>query len=60
MLTLFKGELSYHEFMREMTHRDMLALRDARIEQLLEEREASKREAEEMRRENARNAILAR
>lgn len=60
MLTLFKGELSYHEFMREMTYRDMLALRDARIEQLLEEREASKREAEEMRRENARNAILAR
>ena len=42
MLTLFKGELSYHEFMREMTYRDMLALRDARIEQLLEEREASK------------------
>ena len=60
MLTLFKGELSYHEFMREMTYRDMLALRDARIEQLLEEREASKREAEEMRRANARNAILAR
>ena len=60
MLALFKGELSYHEFMREMTYRDMLALRDARIEQLLEEREASKREAEEMRRENARNAILAR
>ena len=60
MLTLFKGELSYHEFMREMTYRDMLALRDARIEQLLEEREASRREAEEMRRENTRNAILAR
>jgi len=43
MLALFKGELRYHEFMREMTYSEMLALRDARVKQLLDEQ---KREAD--------------
>lgn len=58
MLTLFKGELSYNEFMRGMTYKEMLALRDARVEQILEERKASEKAAEERMRENTRNAIL--
>ena len=37
MLMLFKGQLRYHEFMREMTYTEMMALRDARIKQLIEE-----------------------
>ena len=41
MLALFKGELSYHEFMREMPYKEMLALRDARVQQLLDEKKAS-------------------
>ena len=59
MLALFKGELSYHEFMREMTYKDMLALRDARIKQILDERKAQDKLAEERARESNRNAILA-
>jgi len=59
MLALFKGELSYHEFMREMTYKDMLALRDARIKQILDEKKAQDKLAEERARESNRNAILA-
>ena len=59
MLTLFKGELSYHEFTREMTYKEMIALRDARVDQLIEEK---KRNDEEMKRQNSnniRNTIMA-
>ena len=46
MLTLFKGELSYEEFTRKMTYKEMIALRDARVQQLIEEK---KRNEEEMK-----------
>lgn len=59
MLTLFKGELSYHEFMREMTYKEMLSLRDARVDQIVQERKDSDRAAEEMNRQNIRNNILS-
>lgn len=59
MLALFKGELSYNEFMREMTYKDMLALRDARIKQILDEKKQQDELAEKRSRENARKAILA-
>ena len=59
MLTLFKGELSYNDFMYGMTYKDMLALRDARIKQILDEKKEQDRLAEERARENSRNAILA-
>ena len=59
MLTLFKGQLSYHEFMREMTYKDMIALRDARIDQLLEEQEKAEKELKEKESENIKNQILA-
>lgn len=59
MLTLFKGELSYHEFTREMVYKDMLSLRDARVQQLLEEKERNEKEANILRKETIRNNILA-
>lgn len=58
MLALFKGELSYNEFMWQMPYKEMLALRDVRVKQILEEREASEKAANERMRENAREMIL--
>lgn len=60
MLTLFKGELSYNEFMRQMTYKEMLALRDARVQQILDEKKESEKAAEKRAKENIRNNILAR
>lgn len=57
MLALFKGELRYHEFMREMTYSEMLALRDARVKQILDEQ---KREAENSKNSNDFDAIQQR
>ena len=59
MLSLFKGELSYHEFMREMTYKDMMTLRDARIAQLVEEKKSADEAAEKRAKETIRNSILA-
>ncbi len=58
MIALFKGELSYHEIMREMTFKEMVALRDARIQQLLDEKKAADEARERQARESARNQIL--
>lgn len=59
MLALFKGELTYTEFMRGMTYKEMMALRDARVNQLIEEKKAMDRESEIRAKENIRNNILA-
>ena len=58
MIALFKGELSYHEIMREMTFKEIVALRDARIQQLLDEKKAADEARERQARESARNQIL--
>ena len=58
MIARFKGELSYHEIMREMTFKEMVALRDARIQQLLDEKKAADEARERQARESARNQIL--
>lgn len=58
MLALFKGELRMHEFMREIPYKAMLALRDARIQQLVAERKANEEAQEKQKREMARNQIL--
>ena len=60
MLALFKGELEYETFMRHMTYKEMVALRDARVEQLLKEHEEMERSQEEQNRQTIRNNILAR
>jgi hypothetical protein len=60
MLTLFKGELSITDFMRNMTYKDMLALRDARVEQLLNEKKEAEEAAKNRQRESVRNSILSR
>lgn len=44
MLALFKGELTYHEFMREMSYNEMMALRDARVKQLVDEQKSIEKE----------------
>ena len=59
MLALFKGELSYHEFMRDMPYRHMMSLRDVRVEQLIREREALEKDREKIKKDKIRNTILA-
>ena len=58
MLTLFKGELSYHEFMREMTYNEMMALRDARIKQLLDEKERMEKDRKDAESKKLRDKLL--
>ena len=58
MLALFKGELAFHEFYREMTYKQMMAIRGARVQQLIDERERIKKEEENMKRQDIRNNIL--
>ena len=58
MLSLFKGELSYNEFMWQMPYKDMLALRDARVEQILADRKANEEEVKRRQSETIRNNIL--
>ena len=58
MLALFKGELRIHEFLREMPYKAMLALRDARVKQLLDEKKANEEARERQEREAARHRIL--
>ena len=45
MLALFKGELSYTDITRGMSFKEMMALRDARVERLLEEKKAEEKAA---------------
>lgn len=45
MLALFKGELSYNDIMRTMVYKDMIALRDARVNQIMKEREEQEKAA---------------
>ena len=59
MLALFKGELSYSEFMYNMTYKEMIALRDARVNQLLEEKKQSEKEMKQQQSNDIRNSILA-
>lgn len=59
MLTLFKGELSYEEFTRKMTYKEMIALRDARVDQLIEEKKRNDEEFKQHERESIRNNILS-
>ena len=59
MLTLFKGELSYEEFTRKMTYKEMIALRDARVDQLIEEKKRNDEEFKQQERESIRNNILS-
>lgn len=58
MLALFKGELRMHEFLREIPYKAMLALRDARVKQLLDEKKANEEARERQEREAARHRIL--
>ena len=59
MLALFKGELSYSEFMYNMTYKEMIALRDARVNQLLQEKKQSEKEMKQQQSNDIRNSILA-
>lgn len=58
MLALFKGELSYTEIMWGMPYSHLIYLRDARVEQLVKEKEAMEKEREKIERDKIRNTIL--
>jgi hypothetical protein len=58
MLILFKGELSLTDITRRLTYKDMMSLRDARINHLLKERQAAEQEARMQQQEAIRNKIL--
>lgn len=60
MLTLFKGELSYTELLEKMTYKEMISLRDARLEQYEEERKQMEADSKKANSQNIRNSILAR
>ncbi len=56
MLALFKGELSYNDIMRSMVYKDMIALRDARVDQILKERDEQEKAARATK-NNAENGV---
>lgn len=56
MLALFKGELSYNDIMRSMVYKDMIALRDARVDQILKERDEQEKAARAAK-NNAENRV---
>lgn len=59
MLALFKGELSFEDITRKMIYKDMISLRDARVEQLTNERKDFEKEKKEAERAKIRNTLLA-
>lgn len=59
MLALFKGELSYTDIVDNMVYKDMMALRDARIERLTNERKEMEKDKKEMERQRIRNTLLS-
>ena len=56
MLALFRGELSYNDIMRSMVYKDMIALRDARVDQILKERDEQEKAARAAK-NNAGNGV---
>ena len=56
MLALFTGELSYNDIMRSMVYKDMIALRDARVDQILKERDEQEKAARAAK-NNAENGV---
>lgn len=58
MLALFKGELSYEDITRRMTYKHMMSLRDARVEQLMNEKKDLEKERQEAERMKIRNTLL--
>ena len=59
MLALFKGELSYTDITRNMVYKTMMSLRDARVEQLTNQRKEMEKEKEEAERAKIRNTLLS-
>ena len=55
MLALFKGELSYNDIMRTMVYKDMIALRDARVNQ--KERDEQEKAARNAKAGNNKNGL---
>lgn len=57
MLALFKGELSYNDIMRTMVYKDMIALRDARVNQIMKERDEQEKAARNAKAGNNKNGL---
>lgn len=45
---LFKGEISYEKLFEEMSYKELLSIRDARIKRLVKEREEQEKINKEM------------
>lgn len=60
--SIFKNEVPYDTLFNDMVYKSMIALRNTRVERLIEERkkqeEQSKRDAAEQQRVAARNKIM--
>ena len=54
MLALFKGELDYETITRGMPYSHMIALRDCRVEQLVEEKKQFDKEQEALNKQHSR------
>lgn len=57
MLALFKGELSYNDIMRGMVYKDMIALRDARVDKIIKERDEQEKAARNAKAGNNQNGL---
>lgn len=57
MLALFKGELSYNDIMRGMVYKDMIALRDARVDKIIKERDEQEKAARNAKAGNNKNGL---
>lgn len=57
MLALFKSELSYNDIMRTMVYKDMIALRDARVNQIMKERDEQEKAARNAKAGNNQNGL---
>lgn len=60
MLELYKGQLSYADLFKNLSYREALYLRDARVDRLKKEREEMERERKELEAKQRREAILNR
>ena len=59
MLQLFRGELSYTDITRGMVYKDMISLRDVRVERLAKDRENSEKQRKDNDSQRIRETLLS-
>lgn len=58
MLALFKGELTYSDIMWNIVFKQLIELRTARVERLMEEQKSDEERRSEMEKEKIRSRIM--